>query len=160
MSPLRCIIQIAFWIAINVSRRAHPGEQCCTGTSHTTTCSTAGEMSAGSCCSSISHSPCGSSCQERPRYLDIKPVYVRDVSHEQGNVYREHVTRVSGHVDDSSCSSQPDNVHQQLLNILNSASKLPAASPLSSKRLDTYSFEHSYDNQSSDESTADDSYKG
>ena len=89
-------------------------------------------------------------------------MYVRDVVHEQGNVYREYRTRVTGpsHVDDSSCSSQPDNVHQQLLDLLNTASKLPAPSPpVSCKRLD-YSFEHSYDNQSSDESTADESYKG
>ena len=89
-------------------------------------------------------------------------MYVRDVSHEQGNVYREYRTRVSGPatlVDDSSCSSHPDNVHQQLLDILNTASKLPPPSPVSCKRLD-YSFEHSYDNQSSDESTADESFKG
>ena len=155
-----------------VASRPRGGE-----TSYTTTCSTAGEMSAvsgqsgvsaGSCCSSITHSPsCGSSCpdRERPQYLDIKPLYVRDVAQEHDNVYREYRTRVSGPPPraDSTCSSQPDNVHQQLLNILSSASKLPTSmspvSPVTCKR--NYSFDHSYDNQSSDSSgSPEHSYKG
>ena len=62
-----------------------------TGTSQASTCSmTGGEMSA-SCCSSMTHSPCSNNCslqtQDRPKYLNLKPIYVRDVSREQVNSY-------------------------------------------------------------------------
>lgn len=59
-----------------------------TGTSQASTCSvTGGEMSA-SCCSSMTHSPCSNNCSlqaDRPKYLNLKPIYVRDVSREQVN---------------------------------------------------------------------------
>lgn len=127
-----------------------------------------GGVPAGSCCSSITHSPsCGSSCpeRERPQYLDIKPLYVRDVAQEHDNVYREYRTRVTRETrdQDSTCSSQPggDNVHQQLLNILSSASKLPTTMSHVSTCKRNYSFDHSYDNQSSDSSGGPEhSYRG
>ena len=106
--------------------------------------STAGEASAlsGSCCSSITQSPCGSSCQERPSYLNIKPMYVRDQQRQQ----------------DSSCSPN-DQVHQQLLDILQTASKLPPPSPVSCLKR-PYSLEHCYDNPESSDTSPDESYKG
>ena len=62
---------------------------------------------------------------------------------------------------DSSCSPN-DQVHQQLLDILNTASKLPPPSPISCLKR-PYSLEHCYDNpESSDTSptSPDESYKG
>ena len=115
--------------------------------------STAGDVSAsalsGSCCSSLSHSPCGSSCQDRPNYLNIKPMYVRELRQEKCALKRQQ---------DSSCSPN-DQVHQQLLDILHTASKLPPPSPISCLKR-PYSFEHCYDNPESSDSSPDESYKG
>ena len=131
-----------------------------------------------SCCSSAtpSQSPCGSSCQSglRPRYLDIKPVYVStqvshagarvssvhtrvQVSHEQGSVYREYRPRAAESV--SSVSPAAD-VHQQLLQLLSSAAQLPPPSPLSLRQLEC-GLEQRYEAQSSDpESSGEEAYKG
>ena len=59
---------------------------------------------------------------------------------------------------DSSCSPN-DQVHQQLLEILNTASKLPPPSPVSCLKR-PYSFEHCYDNPESSDTSPDESYKG
>ena len=103
----------------------------------------------GSCCSSLSHSPCGSSCQDRPNYLNVKPVYIRELKQEKCALKRQQ---------DSSCSPN-DHVHQQLLDILHTASKLPPPSPISCLKR-PYSLEHCYDNPESSDSSPEDSYKG
>ena len=132
-----------------------------------------------SCCSSVtpSQSPCGSSCQSglRPRYLDIKPVYVStqvshavhvsavsthvsQVSHEQGSVYREYRPRAAA--ESVSSVSPAADVHQQLLQLLSSAAQLPPPSPLSLRQLEC-GLEQRYEQQSSDpESSGEEAYKG
>ena len=113
--------------------------------------STGGEVS-GSCCSSLSHStapsPGGSSCQDRPTFLNIKPMYNHPIrsKHDKACETLRPITK--------SCSPN-DQVHQQLLEILNTASKLPPPSPATKPFL----YGKTYNNPSSD-SSPDDSYKG
>ena len=98
------------------SRVKHGDTSNYTGTSQASTCSaTGGEMSA-SCCSSMTHSPCSNNCslQDRPKYLNLKPIYVRDVSREQGSVFKEHanfVPRSSLFNDESSSPHDDINYH-------------------------------------------------
>lgn len=99
------------------SRLKHGDTSNYTGTSQASTCSmTGGEMSA-SCCSSMTHSPCSNNCSlqaDRPKYLNLKPIYVRDVSREQGSVFKEHaniVPRSSLFNDESSSPHDDINYH-------------------------------------------------
>lgn len=114
--------------------------------------STGGEVS-GSCCSSLSHSestapsPGGSSCQDRPTFLNIKPMYNHPIrsKHDKACETLRPITK---------SSSPNDQVHQQLLEILNTASKLPPPSPATKPFL----YGKTYKNPSTD-SSPDDSYK-
>ena len=82
---------------------------------------TGGEMSA-SCCSSMTHSPCSNACSlqaDRPKYLNLKPIYVRDVSREQpGSVFKEHANIFRPSLFNDESSSPHDDINYHLSRIM------------------------------------------